>query len=180
MASESNESNRKIVDDYDDAKPSFHNVMDNGGTSYVIKKYNHKPIVSIFNEDKIILVKRYIKFYEENGAYLLELLNEKYQYVFVGGTDVYEFNLIKGDKLKKFGCHLGNSSVTYAYIIGEKYTYFLSDLDNFCAIKNSSIKNKLDPYESLYEDDKKHKKISFDMKVTMNFDLYYSLLIKKL
>lgn len=160
-----------VDDDFDEIdkkidKTSFHNVIDNGGISYVIKKYNHKPIISIFNEDKIILVKRYINFYEENGAYLLELLNEKYQYVFVGGTNVYEFNLIKGDKLKKFGCHLRNS-----YIVGEKYTYFLSDLNNFCAIKNiknSSIKHKSNPYDSLYEDyedDKKRKKISFDMKV---------------
>lgn len=142
--------------------PIFLNVMNNGGTSYIIKKYRNKPIASIYNESltKVILVKRQVGFLEENGAYLIEMRNEKFKYVFVGGPDIYEFNLIGDDRLKSFKCNLGNSG---AYLIGEKYTYFLSD--KFCVLKNED-----DPYDILYEN--KYEKVKFDHKIWMDFELY--------
>lgn len=136
---------------------SYLDVMNNGGTSYKVKKYHNRPIVAVYNKDKIIVVKRQVNFFEKNGAYLFELKDEKYQYVFVGGSVVYEFNLIKDDHLKLFECDLGNSSVTYAYILGEKYTYFLSDED-LCAVKNEDFSADSDRYNNL-------KKIKFDLKM---------------
>lgn len=154
---------------------SYLDVMNNGGTSYTVKKCHNRPIVSIYNKDKIIVVKRHINFFEKNGAYLFELKNEKYQYMFVGGTNVYEFNLIKDDHFKLFECKLGNSSVTYAYILGEKYTYFLSDDEDLCAVKNEDFSGDSDPYDFLYDNyDNSNLKKKFDLRMIDSYEDYDS------
>lgn len=132
-------------------------VENNGGISYIVKKYKDKSIISIFKtkyknkiyeKGRLILVKWYKNFYGENGAYLIEMKNEKYKYLFIGGTLIYEFNLIDSDSLVKFKCNIGNERVTYAYIEGVTHTYFLScDLK---AVENKRI-NKDDPYRSFFD-----------------------------
>ena len=171
MSTKSTKSKKIIIDDdFDDVvlndkkeeekkvvNFSYLDVMNNSGISYTVKKYHNRPIVSIYNKDKIIVVKRQINFFEKNGAYLFELKNEKYQYMFVGGTNVYEFNLIKDDHLKLFECDLRN-----AYILGEKYTYVLSDV--LCAVKNEDFSGDFDPYNINLN------KIKFDLRMIDSYE----------
>ena len=127
-------------------------VLNNGGVSYIVKKYVNRPIISIYhvkNSEKsdLITTKWFKNFFNENQTYLAKLEKEKYEYIFIGGMDIYEFSLFPGDTFVSFNCYIGNSSVTYAYIVGKKYTYFLTEK---CSLENSLIKDKKDPYEALY------------------------------
>ena len=127
-------------------------VLNNGGVSYIIKKYMNKSIISIYhvkNSKKygLITTKCFRNFYSDNQSYLAELKKEKYEYIFIGGEHIYEFSLFPEDSFVSFNCYIGNS-VTYSYIIGKKYTYFLTEK---CAIDNSIIKGEKDPYKVLYD-----------------------------
>ncbi len=138
-------------------------VVDNGGVSYIVKKYINKSIISIYRyrlsqKSGLIATKWFRNFFSENQAYLAELGKEKYEYIFVGGNDIYEFSLIPGDKFVSFNCYIGNSCVRYVYVVGEKYTYFLTEK---CAMENSLIKDK-DPYISLYNE-KEDEKVYFEL-----------------
>lgn len=124
-------------------------VENNGIISYIIKKYKHKSIISIYEakynshnflpeKGRLILVKWYKKFYEVNGAYLLQLKGDKcdpYEYMFIGGTLIYEFDLLKEDSFVKFNCVLGNSS--QIYLEGKNNTYILSS--DLIAVENSLL-----------------------------------------
>lgn len=166
-------------------------VLNNGGVSYIVKKYNNKSIISIYhyNDKKstksgLITTKWFKNFYVENQAYLAQLGKEKYEYIFIGGKDIYEFSLLPEDKFVSFNCYVGNSSVTYSYIVGEKYTYFLTEK---CAMYNSLIKNKKDPYESLYNyDGNDNPEIYFEVCDKSNYfmgkpkkDIYEEIAIKE-
>ena len=168
-------------------------ALNNGGVSYIVKKYTNKSIISIYhyNDKKstksgLITTKWFKNFYSENQAYLAQLGKEKYEYIFIGGKDIYEFSLLPEDKFVSFKCYIGNSSVTYSYIVGEKYTYFLTEK---CAMDNSLIKNKKDPYESLYNyDGNDTPEIYFEVcdksnyfmgKPTKKKDMYEEIAIKE-
>jgi hypothetical protein len=159
-------------------------VENNGGISYIIKKYKHKSIISIYeakykdfedtNEDKkpekgrLILVKWYKNFYGENGTFLFELKGDKhdpYKYMFIGGELIYEFNLLKDDSFVKFKSILGNSGVTYAHLQGKNNTYFLSW--EIKAVKNSLLDyEEEDLYSSFFDLDKsKHKKFDYNLRI---------------
>ncbi len=123
-------------------------VLNNGGVSYIVKKYKNRSIISIYNKSRLIATKWFENFYSENQAYLAELKKEKYAYIFIGGKDIYEFNLFPEDSFVSFNCYVGNSAVTYAYVVGKKYTYLLTEQ---CAMDNSIIKDEKDPYKVLYD-----------------------------
>lgn len=171
-------------------------VLNNGGVSsmssrisYIVKKYTNKSIISIYKKSTksgLITTKWFKNFYSENQAYLAQLGKEKYEYIFIGGKDIYEFSLLPEDKFVSFKCYIGNSSVTYSYIVGEKYTYFLTEK---CAMDNFLIKNKKDPYESLYNyDGNDNPEIYFEVcdksnyfmgKPTKKKDMYEEIAIKE-
>ncbi len=132
------------------------NVLNNKRVSYIIKKYTDKTIISIYHsknskKSDLITTKWFENFYYENHSYLAELKKEKYQYIFIGGKDIYEFSLFTQDSFVSFNCYSENCYSENAYIVGKKYTYFLSEK---CAMENSILekfKDKKDPYKVLYD-----------------------------
>jgi hypothetical protein len=163
----------KVDKEYEDLK-----VLNNGGISYIVKKYNNKPIISIYHAKKSeksgLITTKWIKnFFGENQAYLAELGKEKYDYIFIGGSDIYEFSLFPDDTFVSFNCYIGNSSVTYAYIIGKKYTYFLTEK---CSMDNSLIKDTKDPYKALYSSSFYEEQDSFpEEKLAEQDEIYFEL-----
>ena len=142
---------KDIIKDIENKKDENYDelmVENNGIISYIIKKYKHKSIISIYEakynspnflpeKGRLILVKWYKKFYGENGAFMIQLKGDKcdpYEYMFIGETLIYEFDLLKDDSFVKFNCVLGNSS-SYSYLEGKNNTYFLST--DLIAVENS-------------------------------------------
>lgn len=184
-----------IIDDDFDEIPSNYNKQDKnigplyfkvnnninkGEISYIIKKYQNTPIVSIYNSynNKVIIVKRHINFFEENGSYLIELKNEKYKYMFIGGTDIFEFNLIEDDNIEEFKCTLKNIDINelrYSYLLGKKYIYFLSDEYCIVAVKRELFPynyESYDLYDFLYDNLGEIEKTKFNRKIIMNYESY--------
>lgn len=139
-------------------------IEHNGGVNFGIKV--SEKIASFFKrcedyedyeEDEDYKIKYPNKpFYETSfielicneGGCILKLQNQRF--VFLGGDEAYEFNLIDGDKYMNFVSIPGNSGVFDSYLLGEKYTYFFID-KKICAVENSVIPK--DPYSFFYESD---------------------------
>lgn len=131
-------------------------IGNNGVISYILKKYKHRSIISIYEakydekyenkepeKGRLIVVKWVKNFYGENGMYLIELKeDEKYRFLFIGGTLIYEFNLLDQDSFVHFKCikglHTQNTQNTHPILQGKNNTYFLSQLK---VIENDTIEH---------------------------------------
>lgn len=166
-----NDTEYNEYNEYKEDLPSNHsylNVLNIGEVSYIIKKYNNKSIISIFEKDSLKLTKAFENFFSENMTYLVQLKKEKYSYMFIGRKEIYEFNLAEGDTFLSFGCIL-DYGATYAYLIGEKYIYSLTDLKCFLDKKYFKFKKPHDIhdihdiYDTFFdlEKENKHKHFEF-------------------
>ena len=85
----------------------------------------------------------------DGNTILLECEDNKY--VYISGLEIFEFRT--DDKIIDYISLMGNNMVPYTFGVGEKYSYFISDLYNFIEndkIEEGSLLNRtndnLDPY----------------------------------
>ena len=89
----------------------------------------------------------------DGNSILLELIDNKY--VFIGSV-ISEFNT--REEIQEYYSEVGNSSVSYPYAIGKKYTYLMIEP---IKMLNSKINFKKEwPYDKYYADSRSSDKES--------------------
>jgi hypothetical protein len=82
---------------------------------------------------------------EAEGNSLLVLVGSKYIYI---GSEIYQFQPVKGDMIEKFYSDIGNSDVPYPYAVGKTHIYILLDK---IAVEKSFFDMKSNIYQQYYE-----------------------------
>jgi hypothetical protein len=82
---------------------------------------------------------------EAEGNSLLLRDGPKYIYI---GSEIYQFQAIKGDTIEKYYSDIGNSDVPYPYAIGKTHVYIMLDK---IAIEKSFFDMKGDIYQQYYD-----------------------------
>ena len=92
---------------------------------------------------------------EAEGNSLLLKKASKYMYI---GSEIYEFEPVKGDTIENYYSDIGNSDVPYPYAVGKTHIYILLDK---VAVEKSFFDMKHNIYEQYYfgELDFKPKKL---------------------
>lgn len=116
-------------------------IHDNGSRPFTVVITNEKITVFLTENNKEILSKNYKEIYigdnllrapdyasYKGNTILIQTTSKKYIYI---GEIIYEFELATGDTLVKYYSPVGNSDVPYAYILGEKFIYFMWDKTYF-------------------------------------------------
>lgn len=80
----------------------------------------------------------------EGNSILLEV-GAKYIYI---GSEIYEFQPVKGDTIEKYYSDIGNSDVPYPYAIGKTHVYIMVDK---VAVSKDFFDMKKGIYEQYYE-----------------------------
>jgi hypothetical protein len=104
-----------------------------------------------FTADQIFLGKKSpkggydgLKPSEAEGNSILLLVGSKYIYI---GSEIYQFEPVKGDTIEKYYSDIGNSDVAYPYAVGKTYIYIMLDK---VAVENSFFDVKKPIYEQYY------------------------------
>ena len=82
---------------------------------------------------------------EAEGNSVLLLVGSKYIYI---GSEIYQFEPVKGDTIEKYYSDIGNSDVPYPYAIGKTHVYILLDK---VAVEKDFFDMKKPIYEQYYE-----------------------------
>ena len=82
---------------------------------------------------------------EAEGNSLLVLVGSKYIYI---GSEIYQFQPVKGDTIDTFYSDIGNSDVPYPYAIGKTHVYILLDK---VAVEKEFFDMKQPIYQQYYE-----------------------------
>lgn len=87
---------------------------------------------------------------------LIEDMVREYQYVYIGGTEVYEFSTL--EKIKNYYSMVGNNMVPYPVAESENFVFYM--LDRKYGLKESipNIKEYWDDYSIYYKLSKEQKK----------------------
>jgi hypothetical protein len=130
----------KNMDEYDMVKGKF-----------VTIEHPPKQILEI-SADEIFVGKKSskggydgLKPKEAEGNSLLLRDGPKYIYI---GSEIYQFQAIKGDTIEKYYSDIGNSDVPYPYAIGKTHVYIMLDK---IAIEKSFFDMKGDIYQQYYD-----------------------------
>jgi hypothetical protein len=141
---------------------SYH-IHDNGGRPFRVEIDGMKVSVTKtreeeeekhlfdFTADQIFLGKKSpkggydgLKPSEAEGNSILLLVGSKYIYI---GSEIYQFEPVKGDTIEKYYSDIGNSDVAYPYAVGKTYIYIMLDK---VAVENSFFDVKKPIYEQYY------------------------------
>jgi hypothetical protein len=82
---------------------------------------------------------------EAEGNSILLLVGSKYMYI---GSEIYQFEPVKGDSIEKYYSDIGNSDVPYPYAVGKTHMYIMLDK---VAVEKSFFDKKDDIYQQYYE-----------------------------
>jgi hypothetical protein len=82
---------------------------------------------------------------EAEGNSVLLLVGSKYIYI---GSEIYQFQPVKGDTIDTFYSDIGNSDVPYPYAIGKTHVYILLDK---VAVEKDFFDMKQPIYQQYYE-----------------------------
>jgi hypothetical protein len=82
---------------------------------------------------------------EAEGNSVLLLVGSKYIYI---GSEIYQFQPVKGDTIDTFYSDIGNSDVPYPYAIGKTHVYILLDK---VAVEKEFFDMKQPIYQQYYE-----------------------------
>jgi hypothetical protein len=81
---------------------------------------------------------------EAEGNSILLLVGSKYMYI---GSEIYQFEPVKGDSIEKYYSNIGNSDVPYPYAVGKTHMYIMLDK---VAVEKSFFDKKDDIYQQYY------------------------------
>jgi hypothetical protein len=120
-------------------------IHDNGSRPFTAVVVPGK--VTVFTDEKEILSKKYKEIYIgdnllaspdfdskkgdpffKGNTLLAQIGAKKYMYI---GESIYEFELAAGDTFVQYYSPVGNNDVPYAYVLGEKFIYFMWDKTYF-------------------------------------------------
>jgi hypothetical protein len=82
---------------------------------------------------------------EAEGNSILLLVGSKYIYI---GSEIYQFQPVKGDTIDTFYSDIGNSDVPYPYAIGKTHMYIMLDK---VTVEKSFFDMKKPIYQQYYE-----------------------------
>ncbi len=82
---------------------------------------------------------------EAEGNSVLLLVGSKYIYI---GSEIYQFEPVKGDTIEKYYSDIGNSDVPYPYAVGKTHVYIMLDK---VAVEKDFFDMKKPIYEQYYE-----------------------------
>ncbi len=167
-------------------KGKRYTILDNGGEPFVV--FVRPGQLEVYHNDfdreaetytlgKKILATGYLKVYigdnalkipdrgvAPKGIYpgnsiLVQTGQNKYIYI---GSEIYSFEALDGDTIRKYYSPVGNSAVPYPYALGEKYAYMMLDR---AAIDIATVDPKEDVYPQYYSHglDKTQKKLKVKM-----------------
>lgn len=122
----------------------------NKDEAYIYEKNNNRYENNKV-DDYVKLVKKFkfVEMFKSNKSLLFRI--NKDSYIFVG-NEIYKFKMLN-DNVKKFLSPIGNSNVSYPFIIGEFNVYFMLDKKYVDKMSfNINVEKEKDLYNYYYND----------------------------